>query len=85
MACAELLLAEGASVSIIGRNVAGALDVAMSANGARFPGALRTIEADLGSYKSFDDLGDALEAAGIVVNNAGAIPGGSLASVDEAP
>lgn len=84
LACAELFLMEGADVTIVGRDPE-AIQAAVQRSSERFPGgALRAIVADLSTSDGFADLGDALTTADIVVNNAGAIPGGGLESVDDA-
>jgi NAD(P)-dependent dehydrogenase (short-subunit alcohol dehydrogenase family) len=75
LACAKSFAHEGANVVITGRD-AGRLASAASALGQ--PGAVQTFVGDLGISAERDRLFAAHPAVDVLVNNAGAIPGGNL-------
>jgi 3-oxoacyl-[acyl-carrier protein] reductase len=83
LACAESFLDEGCRVSLVGHDeasVASALRALGEKHGERIDG----LALDLASLEDQQALAPRVAAADIVVNNAGAIPGGGLDSVDEA-
>jgi NAD(P)-dependent dehydrogenase (short-subunit alcohol dehydrogenase family) len=83
LACAESFLAEGCRVTIVGHDedsVAAALRTLDETHAGRADG----LSVDLGRDEGLGMLADRITAADIVVNNAGAIPGGGLDSVDDA-
>jgi NAD(P)-dependent dehydrogenase (short-subunit alcohol dehydrogenase family) len=75
LACAQSFAREGANVVITGRD-AGRLASAASALGQ--PGSVQTFVGDLGISAERDRLFAAHPAIDVLVNNAGAIPGGNL-------
>jgi NAD(P)-dependent dehydrogenase (short-subunit alcohol dehydrogenase family) len=83
LACARMLAKEGCAVHLVSSN-AQALAAARSELEAQTAAPVRTTAANLADPQARAAL---LEAAGpvdIVVNNAGAIPGGGLQEVDDA-
>ncbi len=83
LACAEAFLAEGASVTLVSRP-SSTLDAAVARLGEQYPGAVRGTAADLATADGLAAVGAELATVDIVVNNAGAIPGGGLEAVDDA-
>jgi 3-oxoacyl-[acyl-carrier protein] reductase len=83
LACAESFLAEGASVTLVSRPSA-TLDTEVARLRDQYPGAVRAVAADLSSADGLALIDGDLQTADVVVNNAGAIPGGGLDTVDDA-
>lgn len=83
LACAELFLEEGCHVTIVGHDPDSVSSSTRRLNQA-CPGRVEGIDLDLGNANDIELLAGRLESADIVVNNAGAIPGGGLDNVDEA-
>src|SRR3954447_15161058 len=81
-ACAESFLAEGAAVTMVGRP-SPTLDAEVVRLHDQYPGAVRAVAADLSTADGLETIAGDLETADIVVNNAGAIPGGGLDTVDD--
>ncbi|MCJ9728651.1 short-chain dehydrogenase/reductase [Bradyrhizobium sp. PRIMUS42] len=81
-ACAKAFLEEGGQVTIVGRNeqsVRASADKLSREHGARIVG----LSIDLGKQSDALRLQESLRSADVVVNNAGAIPGGGLLSIDD--
>ena len=83
LACAETLAAEGCDVVLVARS-AGDLDAAAARLRGTAQVAVSTRALDLSDSRSIDALAEEFPDTGILVNNAGAIPGGTLDEVDEA-
>jgi len=83
LACAEGFAAEGCKVTIVGRDRAVADDAAeqLKRRGAH---AVDAIQLDLAVPEQLKQLAPHLCSTDILVNCAGAIPGGGLTSMDEA-
>ena len=81
-ACAEVLAAEGCHVAICARG-ADALDAAAAAIRAKHGGEVRSRAIDLSQRGAAEDLAAWAGEIDVLVNNAGAIPGGDLLRVDE--
>jgi NAD(P)-dependent dehydrogenase (short-subunit alcohol dehydrogenase family) len=79
-ASAETLADEGCDVTLVSRDAA-ALDEAASAIRARRQVAVRTIAADLSSQEAVERVAAEAGEIDVLVNNAGAIPPGSLTGV----
>ena len=82
LACAHGFAAEGARVAIAARNEA-ALKAASEDLAKRYKVEVSIHPMDLGKSESVLALAKACADADVLVNNAGAIPSGSLAEVDE--
>jgi NAD(P)-dependent dehydrogenase (short-subunit alcohol dehydrogenase family) len=82
LACAQAFAAEGARVAIAARNEA-ALKAASEDMQRRYKVEVSVHPMDLGKSESVLALARACGDADVLVNNAGAIPSGSLAEVDE--
>jgi len=82
-ATAEILAGEGCNVIIVSRT-AGDLATAKSAIAQKSNVRVDIVAADLSDSKKVDQLARDYPDIYILVNNAGAIPGGSLLNVDEA-
>src|SRR5437773_2804163 len=82
-ACAEVLAEEGCDVVLVSRTPAD-LEAARAAIVAKHNVAVRFYPLDLSDSRNVDKL--AVECADIdlLVNNAGAIPGGDIQAIDEA-
>lgn len=78
-ACAESFLREGAKVIITGRAEARLQEAAAKLNAGA---AVKTFAGDLGADEDRKKLFSAHPDVDVLVNNAGAIPGGSLFDVD---
>lgn len=78
-ACAESFLREGAKVIITGREEGRLKEAAARLNAG---GAVNTFAGDLGADEERKRLFAAYPDVDVLVNNAGAIPGGSLFDVD---
>lgn len=83
LACAEGFVTEGCKVTIIGRD-RGAADDAIEQLKGRGAQAVDAIDLDLSVPEQLTQLVPHLSSADILVNCAGAIPGGGLTSIDEA-
>lgn len=81
-ACAEVFAAEGCSLDLVARTASSLEEVALDLR-SRFGAEVRVRPADLSSAQAQLDLVQALDEVDIVVNNAGAIPGGDLATVTD--
>ena len=82
-ACAEVLAEEGCDVALVARTAAD-LDAARAAITAKHNVAVRVFPLDLADSRNVDRLAAECADTEILVNNAGAIPGGNIAAVDEA-
>ena len=82
-ACAEALAEEGCDVVLVARTAAD-LDVARAAIVAKHNVGVRVFPLDLSDSKNVDKLAAECADTEILVNNAGAIPGGNIDTVDEA-
>ena len=82
-ACAEILAEEGCDVALVSRT-AGDLEAARAAITAKHNVAVRVFPLDLSDSRNVDNLAAECADTEILVNNAGAIPGGNLDAVDEA-
>ena len=80
-AVAEVLADEGCDLLLAARDAA-ALEQAAAAIRARRQVNVTTFSADLSRHKAVLQLAEAAGVPDIVVNNAGAIPGGDLLAVD---
>jgi 3-oxoacyl-[acyl-carrier protein] reductase len=78
-ACAEVLAEEGCDVMLVSRTVAD-LEAARAGIVAKHNVAVRVFPLDLSDSGNVDKLAD----TEILVNNAGAIPGGNIDAIDEA-
>jgi NAD(P)-dependent dehydrogenase (short-subunit alcohol dehydrogenase family) len=81
-ACAKAFLEEGGQVTLVGRNeqsVRTSTDRLSREHGGQVDGLC----IDLGARADASRLEESLKSADIVVNNAGAIPGGGLLSIDD--
>jgi NAD(P)-dependent dehydrogenase (short-subunit alcohol dehydrogenase family) len=81
-ACAEVLAAEGCSLDLVSRTASTLEDVAADLR-TRFGADVRVHPVDLSVPDAQVALATSLDAVDIVVNNAGAIPGGDLGAVDD--
>lgn len=81
-ASADLFLAEGCSVTIVGRNPE-TVDAAVASLASKHAGRIEGIAADLSEPAGREQLSDRLSTIDILVNNAGAIPGGSPETVPD--
>jgi NAD(P)-dependent dehydrogenase (short-subunit alcohol dehydrogenase family) len=82
-ACAEVLAEEGCDVVLVARTAAD-LEAARAAIIAKHNVAVRVFPLDLAESRNVDRLAAECADTEILVNNAGAIPGGDVAAVDEA-
>src|SRR6516164_8498026 len=82
-ACAEVLAEEGCDVVLVSRTAAD-LDAARAAIVAKHNVAVRFFPLDLSDSRNVDKLAAECADTDLLVNNAGAIPGGDIALVDEA-
>jgi NAD(P)-dependent dehydrogenase (short-subunit alcohol dehydrogenase family) len=82
-AVAEALAAEGCHLRLVARDAA-ALDGVARAVSAQFPVDVETRAADLSTDAAVRDVADWAGEIDVLVNNAGAIPPGTLTSVDDA-
>jgi NAD(P)-dependent dehydrogenase (short-subunit alcohol dehydrogenase family) len=83
LACAEAFLVEGAAVTLVSRPTPH-FDAELARLAGTHGDRAHGVAADLGGPAGIDIIEPALTAADIVVNNAGAIPGGGLEAVDDA-
>src|ERR1700724_66118 len=82
-ACAEILAEEGCDVVLVSRTAAD-LEAAKAKITAQHNVAVRCFPLDLSDSKSVDTLAAQCPATDLLINNAGAIPRGNLADIDEA-
>jgi len=82
-ACAEVLAEEGCDVVLVSRTAAD-LEAARAAIIAKHNVAVRFYPLDLSDSRNVDKLAAECAETDLLVNNAGAIPGGDIAQVDEA-
>ena len=82
-ACARAFLAEGADVTIAARDPA-RLAAAKAELAGRAQGAIETVAIDLAVPGAAAALAAAAGEIDVLVNNAGAIPGGDVLAIDEA-
>src|SRR5262249_28975042 len=82
-ACAEVLAAEGCDVVLVSRTAAD-LEAARAAIVAKHNVAVRFYPLDLSDSRNVDKLAAECADTDLLVNNAGAIPGGDIAQIDEA-
>src|SRR3974377_2284135 len=82
-ACAEVLAEEGCDVVLVSRTVAD-LEAARAAIVAKHNVAVRFFPLDLSDSRNVDKLAAECADTDLLVNSAGAIPGGDIALVDEA-
>jgi NAD(P)-dependent dehydrogenase (short-subunit alcohol dehydrogenase family) len=83
LACAKAFASEGCDVHLVARTGA-ALDAASDAIATQYQVAVTTHALDLSDSKNIDSLVTDVGTIDILINNAGAIPGGPIESVDEA-
>src|SRR5580704_30998 len=81
-ACAEVLASEGCDVVIVSRTQAD-LDAAKAKILGQSNVAVRTYAMDLSDSKNADTLAAECPDIDILINNAGAIPRGTIAEIDE--
>ena len=82
-ACAEVLAEEGCDIVLVARTAAD-LEAVRSAILAKHNVAVRFYPFDLSDSRSVDRLAAECPETDLLVNNAGAIPGGDIAQIDEA-
>ena len=82
-ACAEVLAEEGCDVILVSRTAAD-LETARASIMAKHNVAVRFYPFDLSDSRNVDKLAEECADTEILVNNAGAIPGGDIDAVDEA-
>ena len=82
-ACAEVLAEEGCDVVLVSRTEAD-LAKARSEIAAKHNVSVRYFALDLSDSKNVDKLAAECAETDLLVNNAGAIPGGNIAQIDEA-
>jgi NAD(P)-dependent dehydrogenase (short-subunit alcohol dehydrogenase family) len=82
-ACAEALAEEGCDVVLVSRTAAD-LEAARAAIIAKHNVAVRTFPLDLSDSRNIDKLAAECADTEILINNAGAIPGGNIDAIDEA-
>ena len=81
-ACAEALAEEGCDVVLVSRTAAD-LDKVRAKIAAEHNVAVRYYALDLSDSKSIDKLAAECADIDLLINNAGAIPGGNIAEIDE--
>jgi 3-oxoacyl-[acyl-carrier protein] reductase len=81
-AAAEILASEGCNLVLVARTQKD-LDAVKSALLAKFNTRVETVAADLSDGRNVDRLVKEFPDINILVNNAGAIPGGNLIEIDE--
>jgi NAD(P)-dependent dehydrogenase (short-subunit alcohol dehydrogenase family) len=82
-ACAEVLAGEGCDVVLVSRTAAD-LHAARAKITAQYNVAVRCFPLDLSDGRSVDTLAAECPDTDLVINNAGAIPRGTIAEMDEA-
>jgi 3-oxoacyl-[acyl-carrier protein] reductase len=81
-ATAQMLAGEGCNLVLVARTAAD-LDAAKTAIGRHASVRIETVAADLSVSANIDCLARDFPDVDVLVNNAGAIPGGTLLSIDE--
>src|SRR6266481_5785292 len=81
-ACAEVLAEEGCDVVLVSRTAAD-LEAARASIVAKHNVAVRFYPLDLSDGRNVDKLAAECADTDLLVNNAGAIPGGNIAEIDE--
>jgi 3-oxoacyl-[acyl-carrier protein] reductase len=81
-ACAEVLAEEGCDVVLVSRTAAD-LEVAKAKITAQHNVAVRCFPLDLSDSKTVDTLAAECAETDLLINNAGAIPRGTIADIDE--
>src|SRR6478736_4907711 len=82
-ACAEILAEEGCDIVLVSRTAAD-LEAVRAKIVGQHNVAVRFYALDLSDSRNVDKLAEECADIGILVNNAGAIPGGNIDAVDEA-
>src|SRR3546814_3274198 len=82
LACARTFAAEGAKVVLAARSATDLNDAAATVH-ATTGATVSTLPVDLSDEAGQRALADAVGAVDVVVNNAGAVPPGSLSAVDK--
>src|SRR5262249_40347857 len=82
-ACAEILAGEGCEGGVVARTGSD-LEAARAKITAQCNVSVRCFPLDLSDSKSVDTLADECPETEILINNAGAIPRGTIAEIDEA-
>ncbi|HEX3537228.1 MAG TPA: SDR family oxidoreductase [Stellaceae bacterium] len=82
-ACAEVLAEEGCDVILVSRTAAD-LDAVRAKIAGEHNVSVRYFALDLGDSRNIDKLAVECADTDLLVNNAGAIPGGNIAQIDEA-
>src|SRR5882724_6704910 len=82
-ACAEVLAEEGCDIVLVSRTAAD-LDAVRAKIAGEHNVAVRYYALDLSDSKNVDRLAAECADTDLLVNNAGAIPGGDIAQIDEA-
>src|SRR5258708_11456764 len=82
-ACAEILAEEGCDVVLVSRTAADLADACDKIKGQHNV-SVRYLAVDLSDSRNVDKLAAECADTDLLVNNAGAIPGGSIAEIDEA-
>ena len=82
-ACAEVLAEEGCELALAARTAAD-LEAARAAITARHNVAVRVFALDLSDSRNVDRLAAECHETDLLINNAGAIPRGEIAEIDEA-
>jgi NAD(P)-dependent dehydrogenase (short-subunit alcohol dehydrogenase family) len=82
-ACAEVLAEEGCDIVLVARTAAD-LEAVRAKIAAEHNVAVRHYALDLSDSKNVDKLAAECTDTDLLVNNAGAIPGGNIAQIDEA-
>ncbi len=82
-ACAEVLAEEGCDVVLVSRTAAD-LEAAQAKITSQHNVAVRCFPLDLSDSKSVDTLAAECPETDLLINNAGAIPRGNIADIDEA-
>jgi NAD(P)-dependent dehydrogenase (short-subunit alcohol dehydrogenase family) len=82
-ACAKVLAEEGCDVVLVSRT-ASDLEAACASIVGQHNVAVRCFPADLSDSRNIDKLAEEFPDTEILINNAGAIPGGDIAAIDEA-
>src|SRR5436305_12633695 len=82
-ACAEVLAAEGVDVVLVSRT-ASDLEAVRAKIAGEHNVAVRYYALDLSDSRNVDKLATECADTDLLVNNAGAIPGGNIAQIDEA-
>src|SRR3982074_1665970 len=82
-ACAEVLAEEGCDVVLVSRTEADLVPACAKIKGQHNV-SVRYLAVDLGDSRNVDKLAAECADTDLLVNNAGAIPGGNIAEIDEA-